>query len=130
MKRFCKSILTTIIVLAVTIIGLRLFTYNNTSSAAAIVDRFNPLVKTEVLYTKTTSKYDYKFPDAVSKIENFAYVRSCYTKNGKLRKLEYISFGKQLTSEKFLKITAKGQSVLDWEEVSEDQLPEKVLLLL
>lgn len=130
MKRFCKSIIATILVLAVIIIGLRIYTYNNTSSAAAIVDRFNPLVKTEVLYTKTTNKYDYKFPDAVSKIENFAYVQSCYTKNGDIRKLEYISFGKQLTPEKFLKITAKGQSVLDWEEVNEQQLPEKVLPLL
>lgn len=119
-----------IIILAISIIGLKFYTYNNTSTAAAMLDRLNPLVKTEILYTKTTESYEYKFPDAVSKIENFAYIQSCYTKNGKARKVEYISFEKQLAPNKFLKLITKGQSVLEWEEVNEKELPEKVKLLL
>ncbi|OJG91486.1 hypothetical protein RV15_GL000572 [Enterococcus silesiacus] len=107
-------------------IGLRIYTYNNTSTAARMIDYFNPLVKTATLYTKTTEKYDYKYPDAVSKIENFAYVETCYTNEGEKRKVEYISFGKKIQSGKFLKLTTKGQYVMAWEEIDKKELPEKV----
>ncbi|WP_256924820.1 YxeA family protein [Candidatus Enterococcus mansonii] len=119
-----------IVFVMITIIGLRMYTYNNPSTAAAIIDRLNPLVKTATLYTKTTENYEYKYPDATSKIENFTYVQTCYTNNGKKRKLEYISFGKKITPDKFLKITAKGQNVIMWEEISRKDLPQTVSRLL
>ncbi|WP_207695214.1 hypothetical protein DOK67_0001247 [Enterococcus sp. DIV0212c] len=130
MKRFCKTMLAIMMFLAISIIGLRIYTYNNTSTAAAMIDRLNPLVKTEILYAKTTKNYEYKYPDSVTKIENFAYVQTCFNQHGKARKIEYISFGKQLAPDKFLKITAKGQSVFSWEEINEQDLPKKVLPLL
>ncbi|EOL50516.1 YxeA family protein [Enterococcus caccae] len=130
MKRFCKAILATIIVFAVGIVGLRIYTYNNTSLAAAVIDNLNPLVKNDTLYVKTTSKYDYKYLDAVSKIENFAYIQTCYTRKGETRKLEYVSLGKQLSPGKFLKLRVKGQNVLSWEEIKQRELPEPVIPLL
>lgn len=130
MKRFCKSIVATIIMIVICIVGLRIYTYNNTSTAAAVVDRLNPLVKADVLYTKTTEKYDSKYPDSVSKIDNFTYVQTCYNRKGKPRKMAYISFGKQLSSGKFLKLTVKGQNVMYWEEIKREELPELVVPLL
>ncbi|OTN89038.1 hypothetical protein A5819_001530 [Enterococcus sp. 7E2_DIV0204] len=130
MKRFCKSIFATIIILILSVIGLRIYTYNNTSTAAAVIDRLNPFVKNDTLYTKTTAKYEGKYPDAVSKIENFTYIQTCYNKNGYTRKLEYISFGKQLSPGKFLKLEVKGQNVLYWEEIKQQELPESVVPLL
>ncbi|OJG56120.1 hypothetical protein RV06_GL000236 [Enterococcus haemoperoxidus] len=116
--------------MGICVMGLRIYTYNNTSTAAAMIDHFNPLVKTATLYTKTTEKYEYKYPDAVTKIENFAYIQNCYTNNGQKRKLEYISFGKKLTPDKFLKLTVKGQKVLDWEEIDKRDLSKEILPLL
>ncbi|ALS36341.1 uncharacterized protein (TIGR01655 family) [Enterococcus rotai] len=130
MKCFCKSIVATIIMIVICIVGLRIYTYNNTSTAAAVVDRLNPLVKADVLYTKTTEKYDSKYPDSVSKIDNFTYVQTCYSRIGKPRKMAYISFGKQLSPGKFLKLTVKGQNVMYWEEIKREELPELVVPLL
>lgn len=130
MKHFCKSILALVMIVIASMIGLRMYTYNNTSSPAAMIDYLNPLVKTATLYTKTTEKYEYKYPDAVSKIENFAYVETSYTDQGEERRVEYISFGKKLQPEKFLKLTTKGQNVMEWEEINKQELPEKVKPLL
>ncbi|MEI5990162.1 YxeA family protein [Enterococcus crotali] len=130
MKHFCKFVLAIIIIIIASMIGLRMYTYKNTSTTAAMIDYFNPLVKTATLYTKTTEKYEYKYPDAVSKIENFAYVETSYTAQGEKRKVEYISFGKKLQPGKFLKLTTKGQNVMKWEEIDKQELPEKVKPLL
>lgn len=130
MKHFCKSVLMLIVIIAISIIGLRIYTYNNLSTAAGMIDYYNPLVKTATLYTKTTKKYEYKYPDAVTKIENFAYVQTCYTSKGGKRKIEFISFGKKLTPGKYLKLTVKGQNVMFWEEIDKEDLPEKVRPLL
>ncbi|MBO0473695.1 YxeA family protein [Enterococcus ureasiticus] len=130
MKHFCKTFLMLIAIVVISIIGLRIFTYNNTSTAATMIDYFNPLVKTATLYTKTTEKSDYTYPDAVTKIENFAYVQTCYKNKGEKRKIEYISFGKKLTPDRFIKLTVKGQNVIFWEEIDKKELPEKVMPLL
>lgn len=130
MKHFCKSVLAMIVIVAVGIIGLRIYTYNNTSTTASMIDYVNPLVRTETLYTKTTEKYEYKYPDAVSKIENFTYVQTCYTEKGEKRKVAFISFEKKLKPNKFLKLLAKGQNIMQWEEIDKQELPEKVKTLL
>lgn len=129
MKHFCKSVLMILFIIVISIIGLRIYTYNNISTAAAMIDYFNPLVKTATLYTKTTETYDYTYPDAVSKIENFAYVQTCYTNKGEKRKLEYISFGKKLKPDKFLRLTVKGQNVMNWEEIDKGDLPNNIVPL-
>ncbi|OJG65727.1 hypothetical protein RV09_GL001067 [Enterococcus moraviensis] len=130
MKHFCQSIVGVLIFVALCAVALRVYTYNNTSTTAGLIDQLNPLVKTATLYTKTTEKYEYKFPDATSKIENFVYLQTCYTGDGKKRKIEYISFGKQMKPDKFLKLETKGQSVLKWEEIDKEELPEKIRHLL
>ncbi|PZL72824.1 hypothetical protein CI088_10035 [Enterococcus plantarum] len=130
MKQFCQSVLAIILTIAISVIGLRLYTCNNTSTVAPIIDQFNPLVKIVTLYTRTTENYKYKYPDGVTKIENFAYVQTCYTNKGEKRKVEYISFGKALEPNKFLKLTVKGQKVLGWEEIEKQELPEKIKPLL
>lgn len=130
MKCLCKSLFTLSFIFFMTIIGLRIYTYKNLSSSAAIIDQFNPLVKTEKVYTKTTQTFDHKYPDAVTKIDNFAYVQTCYTSDGQKRKLAYISFGKKLKANKILELTVKGQKVRNWQEINVQDVPKRVLPLL
>ncbi len=129
-KKTIKKIMSLAVLLLVSAFGFRLHTCNNTSDAAALIDQLNPLVQTETLYVKTTDKYAYKFPDAVSKIDNFTYIQTCFDKNGHTRKLSYTSFGRPLTPKRFLRVTTKGQSIQTWEEIDEQEIPQKIISLL
>ena len=125
MKHFCKSIVGAIVIIVISVIGLRIYTYNNLLTTSVVIDHFYPLVKPKTLYTKTIEKYEYKYPDAVTKMENFAYVQTCYTDKSKNRKVEYISFGKRLKPNKFLKLVVKGQKGLNWEEIDDKSYQKK-----
>ncbi|MFD1901506.1 YxeA family protein [Enterococcus termitis] len=129
-KKFLKRIVGFVILFIVSAFGFRLYTYNNTTQAAALIDQLNPLVQPEIMYVKTTDKYAYKYPDSVSKIENFTYIQTCVNKDGQKRELAYTSFGRPLTPKKFLKLTTKGQSIQSWEEVDEKEIPKTILSLL
>jgi uncharacterized protein (TIGR01655 family) len=130
MKGFCKTLVTAVLFFIAVLVGLRIYTYNNTSDTAAMIDRLNPFVKTKILYTKTSEQYEYCYPDAVSKIDNYTYQQTCYTGEGEPRKMKFVSFSKKLRADRYLKLTVKGQHVLLWEEISQDKLPEKAALKL
>ncbi|MGX7129035.1 YxeA family protein [Enterococcus wangshanyuanii] len=129
-KKFIKKTVSIAALLLVSAFCFRLYTHNNTSDAAAFIDRLNPLVQTETLYVRTTDRYAYKFPDSVSKIDNYTYIQTCFDKNGQTRKLAYTSFGRPLTPKRFLKVTTKGQSIQHWEEIDEQEIPRKIISLL
>ncbi|MTD40139.1 YxeA family protein [Erwinia sp. CPCC 100877] len=125
MKCFCRTLLTIVLFVAAVLVGLRVYTYRNTSECAAMIDRLNPLVKTKILYVKTSGKYEYCYPDAVSKVDNYLYIQTCYTGEGEPRKMKFVSFSKKLHVDRYLKLTVKGQYVLFWEEINQEELPEK-----
>lgn len=130
MKCFFKSLLTFGILFFITSIGLRVYTYNNLSSSAAIIDQLNPLVKTEKVYTKTTQTFDHKYPDAITKIDHFVYVQTCYTSNAQKRRLAYISYEEKLKANKIIELTVRGQKVRYWQEINEQDVPKKVIPFL
>lgn len=102
---------------------LKFYTTNNTSESAAIIDLMNPIVHEELFYTKTKTEIAYGYPDAVSKVENYAYIQECYNQEGQKKILKFVSFGKKLKANCFLKISSKGQYIRFWEEVEASQLP-------
>ena len=58
---------------------------------------------------------------------NYVYITTTYTEKGKKRQLKYVSFGKKLTPNKYLKVTIKGQDVRRWEEIPKEAVPEKAM---
>ena len=125
-----KAIIYTISFLGMAFIffGTPLITKNNTSDTARVLDLFNPFVKNKEVYVKTTDKYiDTYKSNGSDKELNYVYVTTSYDKRGKTRELKYVSFGKKLTPDKYLKVKTKGQDVRKWEEVTKEEVPEKAL---
>ncbi|MBP2097593.1 YxeA family protein [Enterococcus rivorum] len=130
MRRFLTSIVAGITIVVAIIFGLYFYSYNNTSDIASLFDRINPLAKTEEVYIKVPKEYEEKFPDAVSRIDNYTYIQESYNKEGKARKLKFVSFGKELKAGKYLQIRIKGQNVKQWKEVPESEIPQEALIKL
>lgn len=132
MNRFLSSVATGVLIIVVVIWGADRYTDNNTSQLAAIIDWLNPFISVEEVYVQvpTPCKYETKFLEAGSRIESFAYVEDSYNQKGRLRKLKFVSFGKQLSAGKWLKITTKGQNVQYWQEVLENEVPEEIIAKL
>lgn len=118
---------TTLIFIVGLFVGLKFYTVNNTSESAAIIDLINPIVSEETFYTKTKAEIAYEYPDAVSKVENYAYIQECYNQEGQKRVLKFVSFGKKLKTNRFLKLSSKGQYIRSWEEVQESNLPVNIV---
>ncbi|MHC5227943.1 YxeA family protein [Enterococcus sp. LJL99] len=123
MKKWGKRMGMTLIFIVGLFVGLKFYTVNNTSESAAIIDLINPIVSEETFYTKTKAEIAYEYPDAVSKVENYAYIQECYNQEGQKRVLKFVSFGKKLKTNRFLKLSSKGQYIRSWEEVQESNLP-------
>ena len=116
--------------------GTPLLVKNNTSNTAIVLDLFNPFVKNTEVYVKTTEEFVTTYKSAGEEVSNnenkqeglnYVYVTASYNDKGRKRNLKYVSFGKKLTPNKYLKITNKGQDVRKWEEVSEEEVPKKAL---
>lgn len=128
--------LTIFIGLGVLFFGTPLLIKNNTSNTALVLDLFNPFVKHTEVYVKTTEEFVTTYETSGEKKSsnenkqeglNYVYVTTSYNNKGKKRDLKYISFGKKLTPNKYLKVTNKGQNVRKWEEVSEKEVPKEAL---
>lgn len=130
MRRFLTSIVAGITIVVAIVLGLSLYSYNNTSDIASLFDRINPLAQTEDVYLRVPSKYEEKFPDAVSRIENFTYIQKSYNQEGKDRRIKFVSFGKELEAGRYLQVRIKGQNVQQWKEVTESEIPQDALLKL
>ncbi|HCZ1880296.1 TPA: YxeA family protein [Staphylococcus aureus] len=114
-----KTILKTITYLALTIIGAyaTLFILK-TIDSHGITDQFNPLVKEDVSYVKTT--------EVSTRIDNQlrSYSQSAFNKEGKETQLMYTATF-DVKPHRYLKITHKGHHVETFEEV-----PKKALAKL
>lgn len=109
--------------------GTPMITKNKTSDAAMVIDLFNPFVKNTEVYVKTTDEYVDTYKSAGVKDEelNYVYQTTSYNEKGKKRQLKYVSFGKKLTPNKYLRLTTKGQDVRHWEEVDQKEVPKEAL---
>ncbi|WP_270311737.1 YxeA family protein [Vagococcus fluvialis] len=107
--------------------GTPLITKNKTSDTAMILDLLNPFVKNTEVYLKTSDDYVDTYKSKGEEATNYVYITTTYTEKGKKRQLKYVSFGKKLTPNKYLKVTIKGQDVRRWEEIPKKEVPEKAI---
>lgn len=114
-----KTILKTITYLALTIIGAyaALFILK-TIDSHGITDQFNPLVKEDVSYVKTT-EVSTRMDDQLR-----SYSQSAFNKEGKETQLMYTATF-DVKPHRYLKITHKGHHVEAFEEVEKGQVPKK-----
>lgn len=114
-----KTILKTITYLALTIIGAyaALFILK-TIDSHGITDQFNPLVKEDVSYVKTT-EVSTRMDDQLR-----SYSQSAFNKEGKETQLMYTATF-DVKPHRYLKITHKGHHVETFEEVKKGQVPKK-----
>lgn len=126
-----KNIFIRIVGICLTIIAVLfitpIFTKNNLSTQAMVIDLVNPAVKKEEVYLLTTDRYHHTQKNNVDQTKDYVYHDTSYTPAGKERTLSYTSFGKKLTPYKYLKLTTKGQCVRKWEEVSLEEVPKDAL---
>ncbi len=81
-------------------------------------DHLNPLIPKENLYVRINES-----PVPVG--PRFEYTLTGYTDEGEKREVTF-SAGKVLKENAYLKIVVKGSFVEEWEELSFEQLPEKI----
>lgn len=105
-------------------------TRNRTSTAAAMIDLFNPRIGNSTLYLKTSETYDDTYKDAANGKDDYSYITVSYDEQGQSRKIMYTAFGSPLAPNKYLKVQTKGQYVRSYEEVRAADLPEAVLAKL
>ena len=136
MKKKIILYVTLFLGLAFLFYGTPLITKNKTSDTAMILDLFNPFVKNTEVYVKTTDEFvdtykatgnDVSINSKEEEETHYVYVTTSYNEKGKKRKLKYVSFGKKLMPNKYLKITTKGQDVRKWEEVEKSEVPKKAI---
>ncbi|UXV56019.1 YxeA family protein [Staphylococcus aureus] len=116
-----KTILKTITYLALTIIGAyaALFILKIIDSHG-ITDQFNPLVKEDDSYVKTT-EVSTRMDDQLR-----SYSQSAFNKEGKETQLMYTATF-DVKPHRYLKITHKGHHVETFEEVEKEEVPKKAL---
>lgn len=110
--------------------GTPLITKNKTSDTAIVLDLLNPFVKNTEVYLKTSDNYVDTYKSNGEEDTNYVYITTTYNEKGKKRRIKYVSFGKKLTPNKYLKVTTKGQDVRRWEEISKEEVPKKAIELL
>ncbi|MGT0202394.1 YxeA family protein [Staphylococcus aureus] len=115
-----KTILKTITYLALTIIGAyaALFILK-TIDSHGITDQFNPLVKEDDSYVKTTEVL-------MRTVTTRSYTQSAFNKEGKETQLMYTATF-DVKPHRYLKITHKGHHVETFEEVEKEEVPKKAL---
>ena len=84
-------------------------------------DRFNPLVKEKDVYvlTKGEGKPDPSFP------KRYIYMLNGVDESGNEDEIKVGSASKDLTENRYLKVHVKGKYVFEFEEVQENEVPEK-----
>lgn len=127
MKKKLLIVSLPLILLIVLFFAAPSLTRNNTSTAAMLLDLFNPRIGNSTLYVKTSATYEKTYKDAANGKDDYAYITIGYDENGHSRQIMYTSFGNKLPANHYLKVKIKGQNVRSYEEVPPDKLPEKVL---
>ncbi|MCS5349021.1 YxeA family protein [Staphylococcus aureus] len=91
-----------------------------TIDSHGITDQFNPLVKKDDSYVKTT--------EVSNRVDEYlrSYRQNAYNKTGKKTQLTYTATY-DLKPNRYLKITHKGHHVETFEEVEKGQVPKKAL---
>ncbi|WP_413497597.1 YxeA family protein [Carnobacterium maltaromaticum] len=84
------------------------------------LDRFNPFVSKEDIYVLTSSEHGTKQSPG-----GYIYSQDAYKSDGNHYEVSFYA-GDELREGAYLKLDAKGVYINDWEEVSQEDLPEKV----
>ncbi|WP_167630355.1 YxeA family protein [Listeria valentina] len=123
MKKLLVWILSLVVVACIVLVEARLITINQAGGLAEIMDRYNPLVKKEVVFVRINE------PVSVNAFGDATYRQKAINKEGKTRVIEFRATH-VLKEDHFLKLKVKGSYVKDYKEVTLNHVPEKVIELL
>ncbi|MBO0423014.1 hypothetical protein BCR22_04725 [Enterococcus plantarum] len=118
------KIIKTIIVIAilggVALFGAKLYTQNHSDELSGTIDQLNPLVPEGEVYVKT------KKADSINSYGITTYKQQSFDKEGKSKEIIFTA-DHELQTDRYLKIYNKGAHIETYEEVSEQDIPEKAL---
>lgn len=118
--KLIKGLLGLVIIGGGLVAGSMFYTKQASGEFAQILDRINPLVKTGHVYVKTTK------PIEVNGYGTAAYEQTAVDETGHTRPIAFNGLT-ELKRDRYLKLTNKGAFVETYEEVTAEELPEKVL---
>lgn len=122
MKRVWCNVCGLGLIIAVVLFGLPLFTRNQPTEAAGMLDRYNPVVPEETVYVATGGC-------SVEWVANrhggrdYRYRLQSYSRLGTARQVLLQVTDAPLTPHAYLAVRTKGQTVLSWHRVKASALP-------
>ncbi len=113
------------VILAAVMLVAPLTTRDQTTPGAAMLDRMNPLLPTHTVYVSTTTDHIEQTRNAHGGLD-YRYRLTSYDRCGCPRRLLITVTDHPLAPTAYLKVRAKGQTVLGWHAVRYRQLPARV----
>lgn len=123
MYKAIGKIITVLVVLGVALVVTPVFTKNQTTTAAELLDTLNPVVRTETTYVSTNTPRVEWQPNNHGGLD-YHYQLTSYTTAGDSRKLELVASDEPLDANHYLKVQIRGQRVLGWQRVKAGQVPK------
>lgn len=118
--KFIKFLVVTAIVIGGGLFGAKFYAEKNSGELASVLDQLNPLVKEGNVYVKT------KKANSVNGYGIASYTQVAADEEGKTREITFTA-DHELKTDHYLKVPNKGAHINTYEEVNQDQVPEKAL---
>lgn len=118
-----------VILVGIVLFGMPLVTRNQPTAAADLLDRYNPVVPTQTMYAAAGGC-------SVEWVQNrqggrdYRYRLTGISARGQGRQLLVQVESRPLAPHTYLKLRAKGQSVVSWHQINASALPRAVRLKL
>ncbi|WP_082397637.1 DUF1093 domain-containing protein [Lacticaseibacillus camelliae] len=122
MKRACCNVGALMIIMAVILFGAPLFTRDQPTEAAGMLDRYNPVLPQETVYV-ATGGCSVEWVANAHGGRDYRYRLPSYSRDGRERKLLLQVTDKPLAPHAYLAVRSKGQTVLSWRRVKASQIP-------
>lgn len=129
MKKVMKWVLIVILAGGTSLFIGSFITKNNTSLWAYTIDMVNPFVGYSEVYVKAPQEPSSSWEDAANGKTDYGYEVQSVDEKGNRRKIAITSFGGkfELSPDKYLIVSIKGQNIKGYAEISVEQIPEKAL---
>lgn len=118
--KIIKTIVLVVLLFGAALFGAKLYTQNQSDELSGTIDQLNPLVVKGEVYVKT------KKADSINSYGITTYKQQAFNKDGKKKVLTFTA-DHELKTDRYLKIYNKGAHIETYEEVSEQNVPEKAL---
>lgn len=122
MKRACCNVGALVVIAMVILFGAPLFTRNQSTEAAGLVDRYNPVLPEETVYV-ATGGCSVEWVANAHGGRDYRYRLASYSRLGSRRILLLQATDKPLAPRAYLAVRHKGQMVIAWHQVQASAVP-------